>query len=277
MSVFLDKVLAELKQRRNLDFSGYRTSFLERRLADFMQQNECENPDAYLDRLAADPAECGRLAGVLMVNVSCFFRNPIVFETLAQSVLPELVERKHQRGQRELRVWSAGCGMGEEAYSVAILLARLLRGEDATWSVHIFASDVNPENLHHAKAALYSAEQLANVRLSLFREYFAPHGGELYGLNAPVRGMVRFCLDDLTARDRLAPSESVFGSFDLVLCRNVLIYFEPQTQAFVMTKLHRALAPQGYLVLGEAESFTRGPHLRVRTIDSLNRIYQKME
>lgn len=277
MSILLNKVLAELKQQRNYDFSGYRTTFLERRLADFMSQIECREPADYLERLAADPAECDRLAGALMVNVSCFFRNPIVFEILAQSVLPELIERKRRRGQRELRLWSAGCGMGEEAYSVAILLDRLLRGEDPAWSLHLFASDVNPDNLLQAGAAIYPVEHLENVRLGQLNEYFTPLPGERWRLESPLRGQVRFCLDDLTARDRLAPSESVFGSFDLVLCRNVLIYFESETQQFVLDKLYRSLAPRGYLVLGEAESFAAGPQFRVRTVDALNRIYQKFD
>ncbi len=133
MDSHFDAVLAELNFLRGIDLSGYRRSMLQRRLDARMARLRCDDGAAYLARLKTDPAECDCLINTIVINVSSFFRNPVVWEILAQSVLPKIIERKRQGGNSNIRAWSAGCAAGEEAFSAAILIHRALKGELAVW------------------------------------------------------------------------------------------------------------------------------------------------
>ncbi len=216
-----------------------------------MESLGIDDPRDYLHRLRTDPLEPARLVEDLLIRFSAFFRNPLVFETLAAQVLPRIIEDRRQ--SRDLRIWSAGCGAGEEAYSMAILVYEALRREPADWSPLIFATDISVEGLRAAKTACYSRESLHQTKLKFIDRYFT---GRAEGLElaAHIRDMVRFSNEDLLSMSRFAPADSVFGGFDLVLCRNVLMYYRPDCQCQVMGKILRALRPGGCLVLGDCEA-----------------------
>ena len=118
-----------------------------------------KDPEAYPQRLRSDPLECDRLIEAVVIKVSSFFRDPIVFELLAQRILPRIMDRHRQEHTRQIRVWSAGCSTGEEAYSVAILLAQALEDEDYSWLPYICATDISPEALAVAQTGSYRRER----------------------------------------------------------------------------------------------------------------------
>ncbi len=270
----LDAVLAELRESRGVDLGGYRRSMLQRRLAARMAQTRCDDPAAYLARLRADPAEGDGLIDAIAINVSSFFRNPIVWEILAQTVLPEILQRKRQAGNNEIRVWSAGCAAGEEAFSAAILIHRALKDELADWRPYFFATDLDTNALNAAAEGVYPRERFENTKLGVLDDYFtACNGG--YRIRPEIREMVWFSQDDLTSPHRFAPKESIFGDFDLVLCRNVLIYFSLELQQRVLDKLTKSLDNGSYLVLGESESLVGIDSSRFIEVDGKNRIYMK--
>jgi chemotaxis methyl-accepting protein methylase len=224
---------------------------------------------AYLRLLQEDPAELGALVEALTVKVSSFFRDPLAFEHLAELVLPELLARKAAARDPSLRLWSAGCATGEEPYSLAILVHEALRREPSPPAVTILATDLDERALARARAGRYPASALANVRHGLVAAAFEPDGDGFRVADHLARA-VTFAVHDLLDPRAGAPAESVFGSFDLVLCRNVLIYFEPAWQEFACERLYRSLAPGGHLLLGRTESlpgpwagrFRRAPGLR---------------
>jgi chemotaxis methyl-accepting protein methylase len=181
----------------------------------------------------------------------------------------------HRREQtRQIRVWSAGCATGEEAYSVAILLAQALEDEDFPWLPSICATDISPQALAAAQTGRYRRESLETTQLGVLDRFFRP-AAEGFEVIPEIRRMVHFSRDDLTSRQSLAPADSVFGSFDLVLCRNVLIYFSLDLQKRVQDKLYGALAPGGYLVLGMSESLPPGTASRLIAFDRPQRIFHK--
>lgn len=137
MNETLDEILAELKARKGIDFALYRREMVEGRVAVRMLSVECADLEAYLELLRQDPGECDALFDAFAIDVSSFFRNPIVFEILAQKVIPEILERKRAQGSREIRIWSAGCASGEEPYSMAILLREALEAQQPAWVTHI--------------------------------------------------------------------------------------------------------------------------------------------
>jgi chemotaxis protein methyltransferase CheR len=274
MTSDVDNILAELKQTRGIDLSSYRRSMLERRICARMAQLQSNDSKAYLEQLRSDPAEYTHLVDCILINVSSFFRNPIVFEIIAQSILPSIIERKRIEGSNELRVWCAGCAAGEEAYSIAILAHRILQREEQYWIPYIFATDMDSDSLRQAEEAVFPREGLENTKLSILDEYFIPQGNS-YKVCPQIRKMVSFSQCDLTSPKTVAPADSVFGTFDLVLCRNVLIYFTREVQERILTKLYKSLAKDGYLILGEAEALDREIQSTFRVIDSLNRIFIK--
>ncbi len=272
----LNRVIEYLKQHRGIDFCGYRHSTLQRRLAVRMAQVGVLSIDAYWERLISVLAEPDRLIDVFGVNVSHFFRDPLVFEMLAQRQLPELIDRKIATGSRDIRVWSAGCGGGEEAYSLAILLHEAFKKQQCPLHSYVFASDINGQSLQQAAQACYPREQFKETRLGILDEYFTPSANG-YTARQFLREMVQFCCDDLTSPTCMAPAESIYGSFDLILCRNVLIYFDTQLQERVFEKLYHSLAPGGILILGQAEILPKSLADQFQTLDAACRIYRKQE
>jgi len=270
----LQPVLAELQQARGVDLSGYRRATLKRRLAARMARLRLKNPGEYLQRLRSDPSECDRLIETIVIKVSSFFRDPLVFELLAYRVLPLIMARYRRDHTRQIRVWSAGCAAGEEAYSAAILLAQALEDEDYPWLPYICATDISPEALAAAQTGSYRRESFETTQLRVLDRFFRPTA-DGFAVIPEIRRMVHFSRDDLTSRHSFAPADSVFGSFDLVLCRNVLIYFSLDLQKRVQDKLYGALNPGGCLVLGMSESLPPEMEPRLIAVDRPHRIFQK--
>jgi chemotaxis protein methyltransferase CheR len=270
----LKPILATLQRLRGIDFSNYRSNTLTRRISARLYQLGFNDYAAYLERLENDPTECDQLIDVIAINVSSFFRDPIVWEMLNQRILPALIEKKSQKGVREIRAWSAGCAAGEEIYSLAILIEQALKKNNSTWVTSLFATDIDRKALDRAAKALYTREYLADTKLGILDKYFKP-AAESFKLSSAISSRVSFSRDDLTAEQTDSPAESVYGEFDLILCRNTLIYFNRELQNRVMHKFSRALAPGGYLILGSSESLSDEIVPRFRAVDSRNHIYQK--
>ncbi|QTA87227.1 CheR family methyltransferase [Desulfonema magnum] len=270
----LNKILEELRRARGIDFSNYRTAILTKRLSARMTRLSIKDPFKYLERLWADPSECDCLIDAIAIKVSSFFRDPIVFETIAQRVLPRIIEINRHSKMSQIRVWSAGAASGEEAYSIAILIHELLANEAIQWHPYIFATDISRESLKKAEAGRYPRESLKNTKVGILDKYFTVKDN-VYEIRPVIRKMVRFSHDDLTSKDRIAPADSVFGAFDLILCRNVIIYFSSELQKRVLHKLYNALARGGFLILGNSESLDPETERRLIFTDSRNCIFQK--
>jgi chemotaxis protein methyltransferase CheR len=268
------KVMARVYEVTGTDLADYRRPVLERRLAARMRMLNLDKLEVYLLLLESDPAECTRFIDVLGINVSSFFRDPLVFEILRDRVLPEILERKQGNSSDEIRIWSAGCAAGEEAYSVAILLHMVMKDEAANWIPRIFATDLDSQALESAHAAVYPRESFKTTKLGILDEYFIPNGTG-FELRPFIRKMVRFSHHDLTSRKTTTPPESVFGSFDLTLCRNVLIYFSQTTQSRVLDSLSGSVTSGGYLILGASESLSRNTGAKLESVDERRRIFRR--
>ncbi|MEZ4525894.1 MAG: protein-glutamate O-methyltransferase CheR [Desulfobacterales bacterium] len=268
-----EMMLKKLLMLRGLDFSGYRRETLFRRIEARLEYLGIppENYPQYFDQ---NPAETDRLIDVLVVNVSFFFRDPLCFELIGQQILPRIIGEKKKRNSREIRVWSAGCANGEEAWSLAIFIAEALRYETEIWFPFVFATDISKEALKTASIGSYRRESFAQTRLGILDRYFT-RKNDGYEIRTELRRMVRFSRDDLTSDQRVAPAESIFGAFDLILCRNVLIYFSADLQNKVQRKLIMALNRGGYLVLGTAESPAWDTDSGMHTVDRNCRIFRK--
>ena len=271
----LEIVLKYLNEKRGFDFSGYRASMIERRAGKRLSASKCKDYDEYLRFIRKHPDELDNLIDVLTINVSRFFRDSLNFEYIAEKILPVIVYEKKNSDDHCLRIWSTGCSMGEEPYSIAILINEIFEKEDFNLNLNIFATDIDSMALKKAKEAVYSFESIKDVKYRLLTKYFKTQG-ESFRLISKIKEMVAFAFYDMLEKKSYAPSESIYGDFDVVLCRNVLIYFNTEYQDLIFDKLYRALAKHGYLVLGEVERPSMKFQTRFRKVNECCHVYQKM-
>jgi chemotaxis methyl-accepting protein methylase len=255
-------ILGLLEQKRGLDFTAYRPSTVGRRLRTRMAQAGCRAIEQYLQLLRREEREVDRLVEHLTIKISRFFRNPSVFESLRGLLAQTLAER----GQ--LRIWSAGCGRGEEAYSLAILLEQLSRSHRALQG-QVVGTDVDPAALEAARRGWYEPKALEHATPEVLRDHFRyePTGGAT--VLPAVRARVQFVQHDLL--EGRAPHGA---PFDLICCRNVLIYFERKHVDRVQRYLAGCLRPGGVLCLGEAEYVSAGVAPLLEIIDARSRLFR---
>jgi chemotaxis methyl-accepting protein methylase len=202
----------------------------------------------------------------MSIAYSEFFRNQLSWALLEQLILPGILAEKKKSGRGEIRVWSAGCAAGQEAYSIAILLDELTaNGDNHAVSFRIFATDRSEPELEAARQGLYDSAAVRNVRQKHIHKYFT-RGGDSFRIVDSLRQKVDFSGHDLLDQRLSCPSESIYGDFDLVFCGNLLFYYRPGVRHFILNKLHHCMAPGGYLVTGEAEREIVSNHAFFRAI-----------
>lgn len=260
----LPLLLREIRTRRGIDFGAYKTPTLLRRLNRRMVATGSSSIHDYLRYLQANSEEEQLLVSSFLIKVTRFFRDGALYDYLRTELLPRLIDEVNAAG-RELRIWSAGCATGEEAYSLALLVAELAVGK-TDLNVRIFATDLDEDAIAFARRGLYTAATVSNVPVELIDRYFTPRDGS-YEVRKPIRSMVVFGQHDLGQRPP-------FPNVDLVLCRNVLIYFTTSLQAQTLDAFAYSLRDGGYLVLGASET-PRPLNDQFRIIDRRNRVFQR--
>lgn len=234
----LPAILRLLRERIGTDFSCYRPATVRRRITNRMICAGVESLGKYLELLQTVDDEALRLLERITIKVSRFYRNKPAWDRLRADILPRLAAE-----HGAVRVWSAGCGCGEEPYTLAMLM------EDAGIDGSIVASDLDPAALETALAGRYADGALEELPEELRARFLLPSDAGRYSVAGSLRWRVRHVRHDLTA----AQAAPAGAPFDLICCRNVLIYFDRDMQAQVLDGLCDALRPGGYLFLGEAE------------------------
>jgi chemotaxis methyl-accepting protein methylase len=259
----------KISRGSGLTLQAYKDKCIRRRIAVRMRAcgvHSYADYEAVLDR---SPGEYERLRDALTINVTRFFRNPETWAFLRRTLIPQLCDT----AGGDLYAWSAGCSSGEEPYTLAVLFADHLdeigRPEQLD-RVTVDATDVDRASLARARAARYPRESLAEMPGDLLRRYFDAAGLE-YRLGDRVRGRVQVRPHDMTREPPPRPG------YRLVLCRNVLIYFDRPMQERLFARFADALAPGGFLVLGKVETLLGGARERLTLIDPRERVYRRAE
>ncbi len=239
----LEVLLDYLRRSRGFDFTGYKRSSLSRRVQRRMQAVGTSTYADYLDHLEVVPEEFTHLFNTILINVTAFFRDPPAWQYLREDVLPRILEQR--KPDEPVRIWSAGCASGEEAYTLAMLLAETLGDEYIRDRVKIYATDADDEALIQARAARYSERQVEGVPPELLERYF-DRNGDGYVFSKELRRAVIFGRHDLL-------QDAPISRVDLLVCRNTLMYFNTEAQAHVLARFSFALREEGCLFLGRAE------------------------
>ncbi|MBA1272284.1 CheR family methyltransferase [Stutzerimonas azotifigens] len=263
----LRDILTLLRTRTGHDFRHYKQATVLRRIERRMQVNAVRDMPAYATFLHENVDETPALLDDMLIGVTNFFRDREAFEALERDVMPDLFDRVTARDpeEREVRIWSAACSTGEEAYSLAMLLSEQahLKNSDAT--LHVFATDIDERALEIARSSLYPEAIMTDVPPARMRQFFVKEGNHCR-LKKELREKVLFARHNLLR-------DPPFSRLDLITCRNLLIYLDRDIQSEVLRIFHFALNPGGYLFLGSSETADACSHL-FTPVDKKNRIYR---
>jgi two-component system, chemotaxis family, CheB/CheR fusion protein len=243
----LEALLEYLRDSRGFDFSGYKRATLERRIRKRMGEVEVETYNDYIGFLEANPREFSELFNTILINVTGFFRDGDAWDYLRDEILPELVASVPD--DEQIRVWSAGCASGQEAYTAAICLLEVLGEETFKRRVKIYATDIDEEALAEARAAVYPPKAFEDLPQELIDKYFVENGRGL-GFRPDLRRSVIFGRNELL-------QDAPISRIDLLICRNVLMYFTVEAQTRILSQLNFALRDRGFLFLGKSEMLVR--------------------
>jgi len=262
----LKKIFLLLRTQTSHDFSQYKPSTIQRRIDRRMAVHQMDSMDRYVKFLQGAPFEVEALFRDMLIGVTNFFRDPEAFHVLETKVIPDLFEGKPVGA--EIRVWAAGCSTGEEAYSLAILLAERMEALKRRYKVQVFASDIDGLAIAKARSGVYPASIAADITHDRLSRYFVPEGGN-FRVHKNIRDMVIFSEVDLI-------KDPPFSRLDLISCRNLLIYLGAELQQKIIPMFHYALKPKGRLFLGTSESVGDFGDLFV-SLDRKNKLYQRKE
>src|SRR5437667_970170 len=259
----LDQILQMLLKNSGVDFGQYRQTTIRRRIARRMMVHGVDTLDNFRLYLEGPPSQLQALHNDLLVNVTRFFRDSEAFGILQRSVFPSIIERR--QADAPIRFWAPGCATGEEAYSLAIGLLESL-GETANLPIQVFGTDVSEPAIVKARAGIYPENIELDVPAVLLRRFFVKLDGQ-YQVGKAVRERCVF------AKHNLA-TDPPFSKMDLIVCRNVLIYLEPELQKRVLSIFHYALKDPGFLMLGVAETVGSMSDF-FSLVDKKHRVYAK--
>jgi two-component system, chemotaxis family, CheB/CheR fusion protein len=256
-------ILNLVSTSQGADFTKYKPNTIHRRTQQRMAALRIASFAAYLTYLGEHPEEVARLSNHVLIPVTEFFRNPEVFEDLANTVYPAMVEEK---SKQTLRIWVVACSSGEEVYSLAITLLEFLGARADSLRIQIFGTDLNENGIAKARAGIYSDTAMKSVSTGRAAKFFTKVAGG-YRVNKAVRELCVFARQDVT-------KDPPFSSLDLISCRNFLIYVQPELQEKIISTFHYALNPSGFLLLGNAESAASYPEM-FTPLNKKSKIYSK--
>ncbi len=234
-----------------IDLSRKRV-MIEGRLGSVLDSRGFSDYSSFLDMIFADKtgSEVVNLMNRLTTNHTYFLREPEHYDFMKNTLLPELKEKK--KDKKVIYLWSAGCSSGEEPYTNAIEMLEFFGGEANRWDTKLLATDISVKVLAKAQQAVYHQDSMKNLSPEIVKKYFTPIGNDCYRVNDEVRRQVVFKVFNLM--DQIPYKKN---PFDLIFCRNVMIYFDMETKVKLVNRFYDVLAPGGYLFIGHAESIPR--------------------
>lgn len=268
----LSAIIHTMNSVHGFDVSQYDYAFLKQTIEKRCAAIETKKYFDYDIYLSNNLEEAQNLFHALNINYTEFFRNTLTYAHLEHWILPRLIEKKSP--DSELRIWSAGCSSGQEAYSIAMLVEKISAKRQQAIRYRIIATDISKSALALAENGDYTEEAIQNVRMKDVKEFFVK-SKDKYTVIDRLKKQISYSTYDLLESRSAYPHESIFGNFDLVFCCNVLFYYKTDSQLYILNKLINSMAEQGYLITGEAERQTVVKHSPLLAVASPSPIFQK--
>ena len=277
---FIELVIGELKKRYGVDFIGYNRNFLRRRIASRMNRNNITSPIQYYTLLGNDAREFSQLLQNLTINTTEFMRNPEVFLRLERKIFPAMVKNgdnsreksgknaKSGESKKKISIWSAGCSCGQEPYSLAMILLKLKIPHQIMTT--IYATDIDEVALKIAREGKYDEASLKNLSPLDRKIFFTKTNNGFFKVNRDLKSLITFKRHDVI-------DGAPLGTFDMIICRNVSIYFTRELQKRMYRRFFDDLREGGYLITGKTEIPPTRFMKKFEDVDFENRIYRKVE
>ncbi len=240
----LKTVISLIKAHTGHDFFTYKESTMYRRISKKANSHRIDNLPKYIRYLQRNPEEIDELFQEILINVTCFFRDPEAFDIIESKALPKLIADKNEGDT--LRIWVPGCSNGEEAYSLAIILQELMESRGKYLKVKIFGTDIDKTTIENARKRLYPDNIRENVNPERLKKFFIKKEGK-YQMKNEIRKMIVFAVHDVL-------KDPPFAKLDMISCRNLLIYLKSDAQKILLSTFNYALNKEGILFLGPSES-----------------------
>jgi two-component system CheB/CheR fusion protein len=264
----LKKIFSLIRSQTGHDFSDYKPNTINRRIQRRMAVHHIEDLNNYLLYIQKTPKEVEELFRDMLIGVTQFFRDQEAFSALEKIIIPKLF--LHKKSNNSIRIWSAGCSTGEESYSIAILLFEQMEALKQSFTIQIFATDIDGQAIATARNGVYPSSIAADITPARLARFFSPmNDGSGYRIHKDIRNMLIFSVQDLI-------KDPPFSKIDLVCCRNVLIYLNAELQEKLIRLFHFALNPKGQLFLGTSESGGNFSEL-FDVVDSKLKLFQKKD
>lgn len=241
------------KKHLGIDLGNFEQGFLNDQLHLQARKHEFATLPEYMEALTNSQLLTEQLFESLSLGVSYFFREPMAFEIIEKSLFQNLITQKDRPESRSLRIWSAGCATGEEAYSIAAFFDLLIQQTNFEAKIEVFATDINPHFIAQAKIGVWPKERFDQTKRIYIKKYFEIIKDQIKA-GQGLRKHMKFSTFNLLNSRLASPPSSIYGGFDFAFCRNVLIYYDQQGQEIIIKKLFKSLRKGGYLVLGESET-----------------------
>ena len=246
------KIVGILMSLHGIDLTKFDAYFLERSVRKRIKETHCASEAAYFNILENNKKEGIILLDSLNISYTEFFRNPLTFAVLERILLPSIVLKRKNTKQKEIRIWSAACAGGQEAYSLAMLMEERINEGKNKLNYRIFVTDQKGSQVNAAQEGRYAATDLNNLNLKRVNQWFTSNG-DTFTVKNELKKYIDFSVFDLFNDQLSCPPASIFGDFDLVICANILFYYKPEYQKKILEKIGGSLALDGYLVTGETE------------------------
>lgn len=260
-----------VRKNSDIDLDQYKDSYIERRINSRLNMSRSKDLDDYISHLEKDPEEIRRLLESLTINITEFFRNSETFKALEEQIIPDIIANKANDSRDIIKVWSAGCSSGEETYSLAFLFLDALRRSGKDYKLLVQGTDVDEKSLVEARIGIYSDNDLGAVRREFIGRYIQKDGNN-FKIKPEVQKYIKFSYYDLTS-----DTSKNFVTYDLIVCRNVIIYFKEELKNKLLMMFCQRLRKNGYLVLGRNESLTGVSKKYLQNVNNTERIYKKIQ
>lgn len=242
----------EFQQKLDVDISKYDPSFVDQIIKNRQLELKLKDYYHYIDCLHHDIHEREIFENMLQISYSMFFRNMLTFNTLEHIVVPKLLIKKSLKSNTNLRIWSAACAGGQEPYSLAIILENCLLKNYKLNNYHVFATDIDPKQIEIAKSGIYSEESLKNVTFNDLHKWFNK-SNDHYIIHEELKKRVSFSVFDLLDERLSSPPDSIFGDFDIIMCANIMFYFNEESRKSILNKLIASALQNTFFITGEVE------------------------
>ena len=211
-----------------------------------------KDEDEYIRYFSENETEIQIIKNLFSISYSEFFRNPLTFSVLEKIILPELVLKMKNSGKKELRLWSAACSSGQEVYSLTMLLEEIKNNENKKIRYRIFATDMNADLIERARTGNYNQQKMSLLTLKRVKDWFI-FNGDSYSVKPELKTNIDFSVFNLLNEDFIFPPTSIYGDFDIVMCSNILFYFNPLHRKMIIDKIAGCLSANGFFITGETE------------------------